>query len=80
MLVFLGALLGDTQPLAYKIDSPTRPVQPEYPYTYDLAKQLNALASKHQDYGFGAFGQEVTLHKYVNLKHLIWLINWSLKC
>lgn len=31
------------------------PVQPEYPYTYDLAKQLNALASKHQDYGFGAF-------------------------
>ncbi|MBF6831672.1 nitronate monooxygenase [Acinetobacter baumannii] len=38
-----------------KIDSPTRPVQPEYPYTYDLAKQLNALASKHQDYGFGAF-------------------------
>ncbi|MGI2082933.1 NAD(P)H-dependent flavin oxidoreductase [Acinetobacter baumannii] len=38
-----------------KIDSPTRPVQPEYPYTYDLAKQLNAIASKHQDYGFGAF-------------------------
>ncbi|MFI7903785.1 nitronate monooxygenase, partial [Acinetobacter baumannii] len=25
------------------------------PYTYDLAKQLNAIASKHQDYGFGAF-------------------------
>jgi len=38
-----------------KIDSPTRPVQPEYPYAYDLAKQLNALASKHHDYGFGAF-------------------------
>ena len=38
-----------------KIDSPTRPLQPEYPYAYDLAKQLNALASKHHDYGFGAF-------------------------
>ncbi|QNW95641.1 nitronate monooxygenase [Acinetobacter seifertii] len=38
-----------------KIDSPTRPVQPEYPYAYDLAKQLNALASKHHDYGFCAF-------------------------
>ena len=38
-----------------KIDSPTRPFQPEYPYAYDLAKQLNALASKHHDYGFGAF-------------------------
>ncbi|PTV55325.1 NAD(P)H-dependent flavin oxidoreductase [Acinetobacter seifertii] len=38
-----------------KIDLPTRPAQPEYPYTYDLAKQLNALASKHHDYGFGAF-------------------------
>ncbi|MDB0279952.1 MULTISPECIES: NAD(P)H-dependent flavin oxidoreductase [Acinetobacter] len=38
-----------------KIDSPTRPVQPEYPYAYDLAKQLNALASKHHDYSFGAF-------------------------
>jgi len=38
-----------------QIDSPNRPVQPEYPYTYDLAKQLNALASKYHDYGFGAF-------------------------
>lgn len=38
-----------------KIDSPTRPLQPEYPYAYDLAKQLNTLASKHHDYGFGAF-------------------------
>ncbi|MPS61380.1 MULTISPECIES: NAD(P)H-dependent flavin oxidoreductase [Acinetobacter] len=38
-----------------QIDSPTRPAQPEYPYAYDLAKQLNALASKHHDYGFGAF-------------------------
>lgn len=38
-----------------QIDLPNRPPQPEYPYTYDLAKQLNAIASKHQDYGYGAF-------------------------
>lgn len=38
-----------------EIDTPTRPAQPEYPYTYDLAKQLNAVASKQQEYGFGAF-------------------------
>ncbi|MDS7929949.1 nitronate monooxygenase [Acinetobacter sp. V102_4] len=38
-----------------QIDLPNRPPQPEYPYTYDLAKQLNAIASKYQDYGYGAF-------------------------
>ncbi|PPC08238.1 nitronate monooxygenase [Acinetobacter pittii] len=38
-----------------QIDLPSRPPQPEYPYTYDLAKQLNAIASKNKDYGFGAF-------------------------
>lgn len=38
-----------------QIDLPSRPPQPEYPYTYDLAKQLNAIASKNEDYGFGAF-------------------------
>ncbi|MGK3629364.1 nitronate monooxygenase, partial [Acinetobacter sp. A11] len=38
-----------------QIDLPNRPSQPEYPYTYDLAKQLNAIASKNKDYGFGAF-------------------------
>ncbi|MCE6236107.1 NAD(P)H-dependent flavin oxidoreductase [Acinetobacter pittii] len=38
-----------------QIDLPNRPPQPEYPYTYDLAKQLNAIASKNKDYGFGAF-------------------------
>ncbi len=38
-----------------QIDLPSRPPQPEYPYAYDLAKQLNAIASKNKDYGFGAF-------------------------
>lgn len=38
-----------------QIDLPNRPPQPEYPYTYDLAKQLNTIASKNKDYGFGAF-------------------------
>ncbi|MDX8155844.1 nitronate monooxygenase [Acinetobacter pittii] len=38
-----------------QIDLPNRPPQPEYPYAYDLAKQLNAIASKNKDYGFGAF-------------------------
>lgn len=38
-----------------QIDLPNRPPQPEYPYAYDLAKQLNVNASKNKDYGFGAF-------------------------
>ncbi|MFW6761413.1 NAD(P)H-dependent flavin oxidoreductase [Acinetobacter pittii] len=38
-----------------QIDLPSRPSQPEYPYAYDLAKQLNTIASKNKDYGFGAF-------------------------
>lgn len=38
-----------------EIDQPNRPAVPAYPYTYDLAKQLNAAANKHGDYGYGAF-------------------------
>ncbi|QNW98979.1 nitronate monooxygenase [Acinetobacter seifertii] len=56
-----------------KIDSPTRPLQPEYPYAYDLAKQLNALASKHHDYGFGAFwaGSNVALIRELGASDLV---------
>ena len=38
-----------------QIDTPERPHVPPYPYSYDVAKQLHALASKHDDHGYGAF-------------------------
>ena len=37
------------------IDTPDRLDVPAYPYTYDLAKQLHAAASRHGDQGYGAF-------------------------
>ena len=37
------------------IDLPERPETAPYPYAYDLAKQLNALAVKNGDVGYGAF-------------------------
>jgi len=38
-----------------EIDTPNRLTVPAYPYAYDLAKQLHAAVSKHNDYGYGAF-------------------------
>ncbi|MBD8008737.1 MULTISPECIES: NAD(P)H-dependent flavin oxidoreductase [Acinetobacter] len=38
-----------------EVDTPDRLDVPAYPYTYDLAKQLNAAAAKHGDKGYGAF-------------------------
>lgn len=37
------------------IDLPDRPNTAPYPYAYDLGKQLNSLALKHDDTGYGAF-------------------------
>ena len=37
------------------IDTPHRPNLPEYPYVYDLAKQLIGIANQHQDFSYGAF-------------------------
>ena len=37
------------------IDAPNRPELPEYPYTYDLTKQLISVANQHNDHGYGAF-------------------------
>ena len=37
------------------IDRPNRPNLPEYPYVYDLAKQLINIANQHQDFSYGAF-------------------------
>ena len=37
------------------IDTPERPQVPPYPYTYDVAKQLHALASAQGDQSYGAF-------------------------
>ena len=36
-------------------DSPQRPKVPAYPYTYDLTKQLMAIANKQQEFGYNAF-------------------------
>ena len=38
-----------------QIDAPNRPELPEYPYTYDLTKQLISVASQHNDHSYGAF-------------------------
>ena len=38
-----------------QVDVPDRPPVPEYPYAYDLGKQLHAAASQQGDHGFGAF-------------------------
>lgn len=38
-----------------EIDQPTRIEVAAYPYAYDIAKQLHAVASKHGDHGYGAF-------------------------
>lgn len=38
-----------------QIDTPNRPAPPQYPYTYDLAKQLMSIASAEHDFSYGAF-------------------------
>lgn len=38
-----------------QIDQPERPQVAAYPYAYDLAKQLHAIASQHGDHGYAAF-------------------------
>lgn len=38
-----------------QIDTPQRPDVAVYPYSYDIAKQLHALASAQQDQSYGAF-------------------------
>lgn len=38
-----------------QIDTPNRPATPQYPYTYDLAKQLMSIASAQHDFSYGAF-------------------------
>lgn len=38
-----------------EIDTPNRAQVAAYPYAYDLAKQLNAIAIQHGDVGYGAF-------------------------
>lgn len=38
-----------------QIDRPDRPAVADYPYAYDLAKQLHAIASQQGDHGYAAF-------------------------
>lgn len=55
------------------IDLPERPETAPYPYAYDLAKQLNALAVKNGDVGYGAFwaGSHVAQIRELEARDLI---------
>ncbi|WP_413784514.1 NAD(P)H-dependent flavin oxidoreductase [Acinetobacter sp. S40] len=56
-----------------QIDHPERPSVPAYPYTYDLAKQLHAVANQMGDHGFGAFwaGSNVAQIREIEARDLI---------
>ncbi len=56
-----------------QIEQPNRPQVPAYPYTYDLAKQLHAVAAQHGDQGYGAFwaGSNVTQIRELEATDLI---------
>ena len=56
-----------------RIDQASRPNVAPYPYAYDLAKQLNALAVKNGDVGFGAFwaGSNVSQIRELEARDLI---------
>ena len=56
-----------------EIDLPERPKTAPYPYAYDLAKQLNALAIKNGDVGYGAFwaGSNVAQIRELEARDLI---------
>ena len=56
-----------------EIDLPDRPETAPYPYAYDLAKQLNALAIKNGDTGYGAFwaGSNVAQIRELEARDLI---------
>lgn len=55
------------------VDLPDRPKTPGYPYTYDLGKQLHAVASKKGEHGFGAFwaGSNVSQVRALDAKPLM---------
>ena len=56
-----------------RIDQANRPNVAPYPYAYDLAKQLNALAVKNGDSGYGAFwaGSNVSQIRELEARDLI---------
>ena len=56
-----------------KIDQPERPTVPAYPYSYDLAKQLHAVASQQGDHGFAAFwaGSNVAMIRELEARDLM---------
>lgn len=55
------------------IDQPNRAKVPPYPYTYDVAKQLHAVASSQGDHGYGAFwaGANVSQIRHFEASDLI---------
>lgn len=58
---------------ATEIDLPTRTAVAPYPYAYDLAKQLQTLASQQDQQGFGAFwaGSNVSQIREMDAEELI---------
>lgn len=56
-----------------EMDQPQRPPVPAYPYTYDLAKQLHAVATQAGDHGYGAFwaGSNVAQIREMEARDLI---------
>lgn len=55
------------------VDLPNRPSHAGYPYTYDLAKQLHAVAAKQDEQGFGAYwaGSNVANIRRLDAKELM---------
>ncbi|WP_374294891.1 NAD(P)H-dependent flavin oxidoreductase [Acinetobacter sp.] len=55
------------------VDLPDRPSHAGYPYTYDLAKQLHAVASKQDEQAFGAYwaGSNVANIRRLDAKELM---------
>lgn len=39
----------------HRLDNIQRPIVADYPYAYDIAKQLNTIALEHGEIGYGAF-------------------------
>ena len=56
-----------------QVDHPQRPTVAAYPYAYDLAKQLHAIATQAGDSGYGAFwaGSNVAQIREMEARDLI---------
>lgn len=51
----------------HEMDTPQRPNVADYPYAYDIAKQLNTIAAKQGEVGYGAFWAGTGVNKIRDL-------------